>query len=79
MHAFLQKQRIHYKIIIVEQNDNSQFNRAKMLNVGANEAIKSNFPCLILHDVDLFPLNSGNIYACTKKPRHMSSSVDTFR
>lgn len=32
-----------------------------------------------MQDVDLMPLNLGNIYACTKRPRHMSSSIDTFR
>ncbi|KAF5297355.1 hypothetical protein FQR65_LT01285 [Abscondita terminalis] len=79
MHQFLQEQKIRYRIFVVEQNDDLPFNRAKMLNVGANEAMKMNFPCLILHDVDLFPLNPKNLYACFKKPRHMSSNVDTFR
>jgi N-terminal domain of galactosyltransferase len=42
-------------------------------------ALKENFPCLVLTDVDLMPLRLGNIYACTHRPRHMSSSLDTFR
>lgn len=42
-------------------------------------AMSMNFTCLILHDVDLIPINSGNIYACSKSPRHMSSSIDVFR
>ncbi|XP_017774070.1 PREDICTED: beta-1,4-galactosyltransferase 6 [Nicrophorus vespilloides] len=79
IHHYLQKLLIHYKIFIVEQNNTGLFNRAKMFNVGALEAIKQNFSCLILHDVDLLPLSSGNIYACSKFPRHMSSSLDTFR
>jgi hypothetical protein len=32
-----------------------------------------------MHDVDLLPLRLGNIYACTNRPRHMSSSLDSFR
>lgn len=32
-----------------------------------------------MHDVDLMPLRLGNIYACTERPRHMSSSIDSFR
>lgn len=32
-----------------------------------------------MHDVDLLPLKLGNIYACTTRPRHMSSAIDTFR
>ncbi|CAH1179366.1 unnamed protein product [Phaedon cochleariae] len=79
MHSFLQRQNIHYRIFIVDQNDTSPFNRAKMLNFGATEAMKHKYNCLILHDVDLIPINTGNIYGCTKVPRHMSSSLDTFR
>lgn len=79
MHPFLQKQLLHYRIFIVDQNDTLPFNRAKMINFGARLAIEHNFDCLILHDVDLIPINTGNIYACSKKPRHMSSSLDTFR
>ncbi|KAJ8964699.1 hypothetical protein NQ314_004691, partial [Rhamnusium bicolor] len=79
MHYFLQKQNIHYRIFIVFQNDTLPFNRAKMLNYGAKLAISLKYDCLILHDIDLLPLNTGNIYACSKLPRHMSSSLDTFR
>ncbi|RZB39740.1 beta-1,4-galactosyltransferase 1 [Asbolus verrucosus] len=79
MHNFLQKQNLEYRIFIVNQMDVLPFNRAKMLNYGAKVAMDMGYPCLILHDVDLLPLNSGNIYSCGKKPRHMSSSLDTFR
>lgn len=79
MHNFLQHQRISYRIFIIEQNNTLPFNRAKLMNYGAQLAMNMNYSCLILHDVDLLPLNSGNIYACSKKPRHMSSSIDIFR
>jgi predicted glycosyltransferase involved in capsule biosynthesis len=79
MHNYLRKQQIHYKIFIVEQKDSKPFNRAKLFNIGAKYALKENFPCLILTDVDLLPLRLGNIYACTNRPRHMSSSLDSFR
>lgn len=79
MHTFLQNQYIHYKIFIVEQKDNMPFNRGKLLNIGTRMAINAGYKCMILHDVDLIPLNSGNMYVCTKLPRHMSSCVDSFR
>ncbi|KAJ8982088.1 hypothetical protein NQ317_011086 [Molorchus minor] len=79
MHHFLQNQKIHYRIFVVEQNNTLPFNRAEMLNFGARLAITLQYDCLILHDVDLIPLNTGNIYGCAKLPRHMSSSLDTFR
>ncbi|CAH0547564.1 unnamed protein product [Brassicogethes aeneus] len=78
-HDFIQKQYVEYRIIIAEQNDSLPFNRGKMLNYGAKVAMELNYDCLILHDIDLIPLNLGNIYGCTKSPRHMSSSIDTFR
>ncbi|KOB77460.1 Beta-1,4-galactosyltransferase, partial [Operophtera brumata] len=50
-----------------------------LYNIGARRAIADQFPCLILHDVDLLPLDRANLYACTRQPRHMSASIDKFR
>ncbi|XP_046747517.1 beta-1,4-N-acetylgalactosaminyltransferase bre-4-like [Diprion similis] len=80
IHPFLQAQNLDYRIFVVEQSPGREFNRAKLFNVGFNEAIKANdFHCFIFQDIDLIPQNLDNIYACTKMPRHMSSSVNTFR
>ncbi|XP_020708706.2 beta-1,4-N-acetylgalactosaminyltransferase bre-4 [Athalia rosae] len=80
IHPFLQAQNLDYRIFIVEQTEGREFNRAKLFNVGFSEAIKSSdFHCFIFQDIDLIPQNLNNIYACTKMPRHMSSSVNTFR
>lgn len=79
IHNYLRKQQIHYRIFIVEQADQKPFNRAMLFNIGSIYASQLDFPCLILHDVDLMPLNLGNMYACSKQPRHMCSSLDKFR
>ncbi|CAH0400236.1 unnamed protein product [Chilo suppressalis] len=79
MHMFLRRQNIHYRIYVIEQVDMRPFNRAKLLNIGAAAAFKAGYPCLVLHDVDLLPLKPANLYACTKCPRHMSSSINKFR
>lgn len=80
IHPFLQKQNIHYRIYVIEQSDPLNFNRGKLFNIGYVEALKDHtYPCFILHDVDLLPQNYNNIYACTRYPRHMSSSIDKFR
>lgn len=79
MHNYLRKQQIHYRIFIVEQFDQKAFNRAMLFNIGVLQAIQHGFPCIILHDVDLMPLRLGNLYACSRQPRHMSSSLDKFR
>ncbi|CAG9583289.1 unnamed protein product [Danaus chrysippus] len=79
MHMFLRRQFIHYRIYVVEQVDNKPFNTAKLMNIGAVAAIRAGFPCLVLHNVDLLPLRPANLYACTKLPRHLSSSINKFR
>lgn len=80
MHPFLQKQMLNYQIIVVEQCGKKEFNRGKLLNIGYVEALKLfSYHCFIFHDVDLIPQKINNIYACTHQPRHMSSSLNTFR
>ncbi|CAK1543167.1 unnamed protein product [Leptosia nina] len=79
MHSFLHRQYIHYRIYVVEQVDTHPFNRAKLLNIGAIAAIKAGYPCLILHDVDLLPEKTANIYTCLTSPRHMSSNINRPR
>ncbi|XP_047031601.1 beta-1,4-N-acetylgalactosaminyltransferase bre-4 [Helicoverpa zea] len=81
MHPFLMKQQIEYGIFIVEQAGSKQFNRAKLMNVGFVESQKlepGGFQCFIFHDIDLLPLDTRNLYSCTRQPRHMSASIDTL-
>lgn len=78
-HNYLQHQQLHYRIFVVEQSDSSPFNRGKLFNIGSKYATHFGFPCLVLHDVDLIPMNLGNVFACSNEPRHMSSSLDSFR
>ncbi|KAK7602523.1 hypothetical protein V9T40_008112 [Parthenolecanium corni] len=79
MHRFVQSQNIHYKIYVIEQSTQKEFNRGKLFNIGFLEALKEKpFPCFIFHDVDLLPENSNNMYACTETPRHLSAAIDKF-
>ncbi|XP_051946914.1 beta-1,4-galactosyltransferase 3-like isoform X1 [Xyrauchen texanus] len=81
LHAFLQRQQVHYGIYIVHQSGNSTFNRAKLLNVGVREALKEeDWSCIFLHDVDLLPENDHNTYTCHPQyPTHLSVAMDKFR
>ena len=45
---------IDYVIIVVEQSDDNDFNRGKLLNIGFNTAIKQGCDYVIFHDIDLF-------------------------
>lgn len=51
LHNYLRKQNLHYKIFIVEQNDEKPFNRAKLFNIGAK--VRSSWrwiaKCLLFH------------------------------
>lgn len=67
------------RIFVVEQQDEKLFNKGLLYNTGAQQAMAEGFPCLVLHDVDLLPLDEANLYACFGQPRHMSASVDKFR
>lgn len=80
MHGFLQAQSIEYSLYVVQQSPKLAFNRGLLFNIGYSQALQDEqIPCFIFHDVDLLPESLENIYACTSVPRHMSSSVNTFR
>ncbi|KAJ2939145.1 hypothetical protein O0L34_g8459 [Tuta absoluta] len=80
IHNFLRKQNIHYKIYLIEQQDEKPWNKGMLYNIGAKYAMSEKFSCLILHDVDLLPLDDANLYACLADgPRHMSASIDKMR
>ncbi|KAF5401409.1 beta-1 4-N-acetylgalactosaminyltransferase bre-4 [Paragonimus heterotremus] len=64
----LRKQRVCYRIFLIEQADTGPFNRAKLFNVGFMEAAERfQFRCVIFHDVDLVPINDLNPYGCDKQ------------
>ena len=78
-HQINNSQENNYEILIIEQEDSAKFNRAKLMNVGAKFAslhlqekcniqkqIDKNL-CLILHDIDMLPLNSNLQYNCEKR------------
>jgi LysM repeat protein len=90
MHPFLRKQKVRYRIFIVDQVDEKPFNRAKLLNAGAvlaaqsidvaKIAARNRRFCFIMHDVDLLPESDQTLYTCpddSESPRHLSVYVDT--
>uniref|UniRef100_F1KZB4 Beta-1,4-N-acetylgalactosaminyltransferase n=1 Tax=Ascaris suum TaxID=6253 RepID=F1KZB4_ASCSU len=61
--AFLERQQVEHKIIILNQTDELRFNRASLINVGWYEADRLGCDYLVMHDVDLLPLNSNLSYS----------------
>ena len=68
----------HIKILVVEQDDRSPFNRAWLANVGFTEASKSReWDCVVLHDVDVVPF-PGVPYTECGKPVQLGSELEHF-
>lgn len=73
IHAFLQRQEVDHEMWIMNQVDKHRFNRAALLNIGF---LLSRNTCdyLVMHDIDLLPLNDQLLYRYpTTGPLHISS------
>ena len=52
-----------YQIFIVEQGDNKEFNRGKLLNIGFLRAEQAGCDYVIFHDIDMLPDNVDYSYS----------------
>lgn len=73
--AYLKKQDIKYKILIVEQTEGKPFNRAKLLNV-AFAYTEGKYGWYCFHDVDMLPIASN--YKKCKSPTHLATNAEQF-
>ncbi|ESO10091.1 hypothetical protein HELRODRAFT_72896, partial [Helobdella robusta] len=79
MHWFLQRQLVHYRIVIMQQTGRALFNRGMLMNVGFSEIKQlQHVDCVIFHDIDLLPENDRILYRCENMPKHMSAAVSSF-
>ncbi|XP_045522325.1 beta-1,4-N-acetylgalactosaminyltransferase bre-4-like [Pieris brassicae] len=76
MHPFLMKQKLEYRIFIIEQAGIDIFNRGRLFNAGFKEVMKlGKWQCVIFHDVDLLPLDDRILYTCPIWPRNMCGTI----
>ena len=81
LHTFLQRQYVHYLILVAEQaNYNDPFNKGRLYNTAYRYIIDNykNANCMVLHDVDLVPESDFNLYECDNydlSPRHLSVNI----
>uniref|UniRef100_A0AC35TSC8 Beta-1,4-galactosyltransferase 7 n=1 Tax=Rhabditophanes sp. KR3021 TaxID=114890 RepID=A0AC35TSC8_9BILA len=59
---FLDKQKVVHSILVMNQTDQFRFNRASMINVGYKESDRLRCDYMVMHDVDLLPLNQNLSY-----------------
>jgi len=82
MHPFLQRQRLQYTIVVVNQTGEDPFLRGLLLNAGVLESL-AHLPyrpdCFILHDVDHIPERLSLVYQCSQSAvLQLSNCVDRF-
>jgi hypothetical protein len=68
----LREQRLDYRIVVVEQENGSKFNRGRLLNAGIHYAADAtDYYCL--HDVDAVPIVAN--YACPSQPLRLVNKL----
>lgn len=74
---YMQKylENIDHTIIVVEQCDDNDFNRGKLLNIGYLAAIKQGCDYVVFHDIDLLPIKVDYGYA--DRPTHLIGEITT--
>ena len=68
---YLNQRKIDYRVIVVEQDNASAFNRGMLCNIGFQEATKHKCDYVVFHDVDILPLDVD--YTYSNHPVHLVS------
>jgi len=76
INMYLSKKGIDYKLIIVEQDNASSFNRGMLCNIGFKEAIKQKCNYVVFHDVDMLPIEVD--YSYSAHPIHLATDELPF-
>ena len=58
-----------YHLIVVEQTDNKEFNRGKLLNIGFLKAEELGCDYVVFHDIDMLPISAD--YSYSEYPVHL--------
>jgi xylosylprotein 4-beta-galactosyltransferase len=59
---FLNSQGVRHRLLVLHQIDGLRFNRAALINAGHSLSAKIGCDYLVMHDVDLLPLNPELLY-----------------
>uniref|UniRef100_A0A914CC58 Beta-1,4-galactosyltransferase 7 n=1 Tax=Acrobeloides nanus TaxID=290746 RepID=A0A914CC58_9BILA len=75
LHNFLSVQHVAHRFVVLNQTDHFRFNRASLINVGWYESDRLGCDYMVMHDVDILPLNPELNYEYPGKSRvkHISS------
>jgi hypothetical protein len=73
---YLESKNINFELIIVEQDNAKLFNRGMLLNIGFKHAMKLKCNYVVLHDVDMLPIDVDYSYSDT--PIHLATDNIPF-
>ncbi|ELU07978.1 hypothetical protein CAPTEDRAFT_36658, partial [Capitella teleta] len=79
MHPILQRQQLAYRILVVEQNEPSLFNKAALMNAAVRKALpdwENEIDCITFQDVDTLMEDDRNLIRCGKTPVHYTVATD---
>lgn len=65
---------INHSIIIIDQDDDLDFNRGKLLNIGFIEAKSQGCDYVVFHDIDMLPIDVD--YSYVDKPTHLVGDLE---
>ena len=78
MTPYLKIRRIPYEIVVIEQDGEKQFNRAKLFNAALSAIFQVNTSdrlskstCFAFHDVDKIPISMNTPYHCLFRPHQL--------
>lgn len=75
--VYLNKAKIDYEIIVVEQDNAKSFNRGKLLNIGFLYAKKLKCDYVVFHDVDMAPMYVD--YSYSNIPLHLATNFKSSK
>ncbi|XP_076819793.1 beta-1,4-galactosyltransferase 2-like [Clavelina lepadiformis] len=84
IHLILQRQQTKYRVFVVEQDDNSTFNKGQIMNSGfryIKGKYGKEFDCYFFHDVDTIGEDDRIIYRCKggREVVHLSHKIERLR
>ncbi|XP_055349117.1 beta-1,4-N-acetylgalactosaminyltransferase bre-4-like [Paramacrobiotus metropolitanus] len=79
LHPVLQRQQLEYTIFVVEQSGTGVFNKGILFNAAYMEINATRrFDCFVFHDVDVYPEDDRNSYACRSQPTLLVAAMSKF-
>jgi hypothetical protein len=65
------------RILVIEQADDKPFNRGSLLNAGVS-ILRDETASVVLHDVDMLPLDSRCDYSATLSVHHLAGAAEQY-